>query len=60
MDLIKILAFLLITFASLGCASTESTSEERDAKTKDDPSEVQPTKTLMDRYISGEIPGYQD
>lgn len=60
MDLIKILAFLLITFASSGCASTESTSEEGDTKTKDDPSEAQPTKTLMDRYISGEIPGYQD
>lgn len=60
MDLIKILVLLLITFAFSGCASTESTSDEHSAEAEVDPAEVQPVKTLMDRYISGDIPGDQD
>ena len=56
MDLIKTLAFLLITSVFSGCASTESTSDEVGAKAEYDPSEAQPTKTLMDLYISGDIP----
>ncbi len=63
MDVIKILVLLSVTFTFSGCASTaptESTSDEHSAEAKDAPAEVPPAKTLMDRYISGDIPGVQD
>ncbi|MGK0309750.1 MAG: hypothetical protein ACJAT5_000773 [Lentimonas sp.] len=66
MKFIKNLALVLVIFAFIGCASTELTStapEDTIEDAVDDQAEVQTSKktsTLIDRYISGEIPGYKD
>ena len=66
MKFIKNLALLLIIFACIGCASTESTftaPEDTIEDAVDDQAEVQTikkTSTLIDRYTSGEIPDYKD
>ncbi len=67
MKLTKILVSLLPALAFIGCASTESTSvapqeaidsqpETEETKAKDS---GKGATTLIESYISGEIPGYK-
>ena len=58
MKLIKTLALLLVALALIGCASTESTDGTDTDQVKKQASEK--SGSLVDRYISGEIPGYKD
>ena len=66
----KNLLFLLTALVFAGCASTDSGSAAQnnedeiqpEVTTVDEETEAQPDvtrKTLIDRYISGEVPGYK-
>lgn len=64
MKFINLFALLFAALVFAGCASTESTAPAADS-TDDAAAEVEPSTTdteglLMDRYKSGEIPGYRD
>ena len=68
MNIMKFINLLALLFAALvfaGCASTEKSDAAADkaASADDEVVEVQTIETeglLMDRYKSGEIPGYRD
>ena len=61
MKFINLLALLFAALVFAGCASTEKSDAA--APAEDEVIEVQTIETdglLMDRYKSGEIPGYRD
>lgn len=71
MKLTKNILLLILGIALTGCVSTEPAATGQDGETKDqlegaiggNQEEMQPgkkNKTLIDSYISGEVPGYRD
>ena len=67
MKLVKNLALFLIVIAFTGCASTSTASKDADVDTTEDTGDSQEElktsgthNTLIDRYISGDIPGYNE
>ena len=71
MKTIKALIFLIFIFTFIGCASTQSASTVPENVVESAPEEVsdgqaevkktnERTETLIERYISGEIPDSQN